>query len=104
MFHISVSANTYSQVTLLTSAWSVSEDQVVTRLLEAFKDSRSAEQPNQKDPDLLPVTADYAGTYIRGMFHLSSGRLDILGVPLQARALKRPAAACAVVQADQSAG
>ena len=45
MPQIYVSPNTYSQIILLSSAWSVPEDQVVARLLKAFQDDpRRADQ------------------------------------------------------------
>jgi hypothetical protein len=96
---ISVSPSTYSHITLLSSAWSVPDDQVVARLLEAFQDGRRGEQPNQRNPDELLVSASYAGVNVNGIFHLSSGRLEVLDGPVAGRSFKTPSgAACAVVQ------
>ncbi len=97
MPQISVSPNTYSQIVLLSSAWSIPEDQVVARLLEAFQDGRRSGQT--KNPDELSVSASYGGADVKGIFHFTSGRLDIVEGPAAGRKFRTPSgAACAVVQ------
>ena len=99
MPHILVSPSTYSEITLLASAWSVPEDQVLTRLLDAFKEGRMADQSSERDPDQIPVTAHYRGVSIKGIFHPSSTRLDVLDGPAAGKSFRTPSgAACVVVQ------
>jgi hypothetical protein len=100
MPQITLSTSTHSGIALLARAWSISEDRVVARLLEAFQATEGDGGALAGDPGEIRVHARYKGTRVDGLYHVPSGRLDIIDGPAAGQSFKTPSgAAIAVVQA-----
>ena len=96
MASIEVSQPTYNRLTDLARAWEISEDATIVRLIDSWKQAgpRTADRVDE-----VPVHALYGGRRAEGIYHPSTGRIDIVsGVAAGKTGLKPSAAAAEVVK------
>jgi hypothetical protein len=96
---ISLTAGTAERLRLLSRAWSVTEDDAVSRLLDEFTGGQ--DEPTTKALNrAVSVHAIYEGERILGRFQPESGKVEIDSAPCAGRSFRTPSgAAIAVVQA-----
>src|SRR5258708_4849897 len=100
MPQVTVGHTTHRGIVLLSRAWSISEDQVVARLLEAFQGGGQSAPPVHRHDDGIRVHARYAGVFVEGIYRPKSGSLEIVDGPAAGQSFKAlSGAAIAVVQA-----
>jgi hypothetical protein len=94
---LAVTQRTYDRVTDLAHAWGISEDATVLRLLDFWKGVSAGSADNE---DEVRVHAFYGGQRAAGLYHPSTGRIDITSGPASgANGLKPSPAAAKVVKA-----
>jgi hypothetical protein len=97
---LTVDDDVHDQVELLARAWSVSEGDVVRRLLDSFRNSSAPADISRSDAATVPVHAIYAGVRTEGLYDPVTESLSITTGQLAGRAFSKPSgAAVALVQA-----
>jgi hypothetical protein len=97
MTSLTVSTRTYDRVTDLASAWGISEDAVIVRLIDFWKGASACSRDGD---DQIRVHAVYLGERAEGIYHPSTGRIDIVSGPApRATGLKPSPAAGEVIRA-----
>jgi hypothetical protein len=100
MSTLELSPRTLDRLTDLARAWAISDEAAVVRLIDFWKTS----QDSRDDADRVRVHAVYLGERAEGVYHPSTGRMDIVSGPAPAAAgLKPSPAAGQVIRAYQSA-
>ena len=89
---ITISPRTRDRLADFGAAWGISEDAVITRLLDAFTAGS-----NPDDGDRVPVHALYLGVHAEGVYRRSTGRIQITSGPGAGVAELKPSPAATVV-------
>jgi hypothetical protein len=98
MSTITVSTRTHDRITDLARAWGISDDAVITRLLESWKAAGAAASDSQ-----VPVHAIYRDERAEGVYNTDTGRIDLTSGPANATGLKPSPAAGEVIRAVNAA-
>jgi hypothetical protein len=101
MSAITVSPHTHDRITDLARAWGISDEAAIVRLIAFWKNASS---DTQEDVDLVRVHVVYLGERVDGIYHLSTGLIDIISGPApKATGLKPSPAAGEVIRAINEA-
>jgi hypothetical protein len=97
MPNLTVNTRTYDRVTDLASAWGISEDAAIVRLIDLWKGART---DSGDGADQVRVHVVYYGERAEGVYHPSTGLIDIISGPApKAAGLKPSPAAGEVIRA-----
>jgi|1186.fasta_scaffold349534_1 hypothetical protein len=98
---LTVGPRTYDRITDLARAWGISDEDAIIRLIDHWKRESSG---TQDDADQVRVHAVYLGERVDGIYHPSTGLMDIIsGSVPRARGLKPSPAAGEVIRAINKA-
>ncbi|RAS60688.1 hypothetical protein C8D87_111107 [Lentzea atacamensis] len=99
MERLELDQDVHQQVRLLARAWSVTESEVIRRLVNAFVNQDAVAAP-AAPVEPVAIYADYEGHHVEAEFHPATRRVSITSGSLTGRSFKSPSgAAIAVVQA-----
>jgi hypothetical protein len=94
---ITLSPHTHDRITDLARAWGISDEAAIIRLIDAWKDARS---DPQEDADQVRIHVVYRGERVDGVYHPSTGLIDLTSGPVsKATGLKPSPAAGEVIRA-----
>ena len=97
MANLTVSTHTYDRVTDLAKAWRTTEDGAIVRLIDAWKGASTSSRDGK---DEIRVHVVYRGERADGIYHPSTGLIDIVsGLGSKATGLKPSPAAGEVIRA-----
>jgi hypothetical protein len=109
MSTLTVSTRTYDRVTDLASAWGISADAAIVRLIDFWKDVSTNSQDgastgSHDEADQVRIHVRYYGKRAEGIYHPSTGLVDITSGPAAgATELKPSPAAGEVIRTVQQA-
>lgn len=92
---ISLSPSTYERITDLASAWEISADAAIVKLIDHWKEVRST--PAADNGDEVRVHALYGGQRANGIYHPSTKCIDIISGPGAGHVGLKPSPATAEV-------
>jgi hypothetical protein len=97
MSTLTVSTHTYDRITDLAHAWGTSDEGAIVRLIDFWKGASTSSPDGQ---DEVPIHVRYYGHRAEGIYHPSSGLIDIISGPApKATGLKPSPAAREVINA-----
>jgi hypothetical protein len=95
MSTLTISTHTYDRITDLAHAWGTSDEGAIVHLIDFWKGATTASRGGQ---DQVPIHVRYYGHRAEGIYHPSSGLIDIISGPApKATGLKPSPAARAVI-------
>ncbi|WP_370943971.1 DUF4357 domain-containing protein [Amycolatopsis sp. cg5] len=91
---VAVSPEGHKRIRLLARAWSISEGEVISRLLDQFQHGAPGSEST------VEIFGIYQETRVEAVYHTASERVDVTTGELAGQSFKSPSgAACAVVAA-----
>lgn len=97
---LTVSTRTYDRITDLASAWGISEDAAIVHLIDVWKGASTSSRDERDEEDQVRVHVVYLGERAEGIYHPSTGLIDIIsGSAPRATGLKPSPAAGEVIRA-----
>jgi hypothetical protein len=101
MSTLTVSSRTYDRITDLARAWGISDEAAIVRLIDFWKLASSGAQDRE---DQVRVHVIYLGERVDGIYHPSTGLIDITSGPApRATGVKPSPAAGEVIRAINKA-
>jgi hypothetical protein len=98
---LTVSARTYDRITDLARAWGISDEAAIVHLIDSWK---RASTGSRDDEDQVHVHVVYYGERAEGIYHPSTGLMDIVSGPVPSvTGLKPSPAAGKVIRAVNKA-